>query len=88
MAVAERSAALGWVAGFLLMISGCTRPEPTTFSEIPPVPTGHARIWFYRDYEPYAGRGQPAVAANGSYVGIAELAAQAEVAKLAFYGGN
>jgi len=39
---------------------------------IPPIPAGEGRIWFYRDYEPYAGKGLPAIAANGGYLGEAE----------------
>ena len=45
----------------------------TAAVSIPPIPAGEARIWFYRDYEPYAGKGLPAIAANGGYVGAAEL---------------
>jgi hypothetical protein len=51
----------------------CTRPPPTNSVAIPPIASGEARIWFYRDDEPYAGRGTPAVSANGVYVGPAEL---------------
>jgi hypothetical protein len=40
---------------------------------IPPLPPGEARIWFYRDYEPHADKGRPAVALNGTFAGIAEL---------------
>jgi len=77
MAAAERAAprrALrAGAAGLLLAIFGCAPPAPIAVSEIRPIPAGQARIWFYRDYEPYAGRGRPAIAANGGYVGIAEL---------------
>ena len=77
MAAAERpatrrAAQLG-MAGLGLVIFGCAHLASTASFQIPPVPTGQARIWFYRDYEPYAGRGRPAIAANGAYVGIAEL---------------
>jgi hypothetical protein len=54
-------------------MAGCSQPSATISVAIPPIPTGEARIWFYRDYEPYAGRGRPAIAANGAYVGPAEL---------------
>jgi len=57
----------------LLAIAGCAQPSVTASVSIPPIPDGEARIWFYRNYEPYAGKGLPAVAANGQYVGAAEL---------------
>jgi hypothetical protein len=46
---------------------------PTASVAIPPLPPGEAYIWFYRDYEPYADKGRPADALNGTYAGIAEL---------------
>jgi len=36
-----------------------------------PVPPGTARIWFYRDYEPYSARSMAPVALNGAVVGYA-----------------
>src|SRR6266567_3256566 len=56
-----------------LGMASCSQPAATTSVAIPPIPAGEARIWFYRDYEPYAGKGRPAIAANGAYVGLAEL---------------
>jgi hypothetical protein len=62
------------VAFFLLVAAnGCAPMPPIASVAIPPVPPGEARIWFYRDYEPYAGRARPSVAINGTYAGIAEL---------------
>jgi hypothetical protein len=57
----------------LLSTANCTQPPITGSVAIPPIPAGDARIWIYRDYEPYAGKGLPAVAANGGYIGQAEL---------------
>ncbi len=57
----------------LLALASCAQPAATGSVAVPPIPSGEARIWFYRDYEPYAGKGLPAVAANGGYVGQAEL---------------
>jgi hypothetical protein len=57
----------------LLATAGCAQPSVTASVSIPPIPAGAARIWFYRDYEPYAGKGLPAIDANGRYVGAAEL---------------
>jgi hypothetical protein len=61
-------------AAFVLFAAaGCAQPPVTAAVAVAPIPAGEARIWFYRDYEPYAGKGRPAIAANGGYVGIAEL---------------
>jgi len=57
----------------LLALVACTQPPVTSSVMIPPIPAGGARIWVYRDYEPYAGKGLPAVFANSGYVGAAEL---------------
>jgi hypothetical protein len=57
----------------LLAIAGCAQPAATSAVTIPPIPAGEARIWVYRDYEPYAGKGLPAVAANGGYIGASQL---------------
>ena len=57
----------------LLSTANCAQPAITGSVAIPPVPAGEARIWVYRDYEPYTGKGLPAVAANGGYIGRAEL---------------
>jgi hypothetical protein len=60
---------------FLLATAdGCAPMPPTTASvTVPLVRPGEARVWFYRTYEPYAGKGRPSVAINGTYAGIAEL---------------
>ena len=60
-------------SALLLAMAACAQSPVTTSVAIPPVPTGEARVWFYRDYEPYAGKGLPAVAMNGGVVGAAEL---------------
>ena len=57
----------------LLSTANCAQPAITGSVAIPPVPAGEARIWVYRNYEPYTGKGLPAVAANGGYIGRAEL---------------
>lgn len=62
-------------AGLLLAAAGCAQPAPTSAVAIPPVPAGEARIWVYRDNEPYAGKGLPAVGMNGGVVGVANLGA-------------
>jgi hypothetical protein len=57
----------------LLATAACAQPAATTAVSIPPVPGGEARIWVYRDNEPYAGKGLPAVGMNGGVVGVAQL---------------
>jgi hypothetical protein len=57
----------------LLATAACAQPAPTTAVAVPPVQVGEGRIWVYRDYEPYAGKGLPAVGMNGRVVGVAEL---------------
>ena len=72
------NSANGWIVraasgALLFAFASCAQPAVTGSVGVPPIQPGDARIWFYRDYEPYAGKGLPAVAANGSYVGQAEL---------------
>jgi hypothetical protein len=70
---ARRSLRAGAAFFLLAAANGCA-PMPTTASvAIPTVPPEKARIWFYRDYEPYAGKGRPSVSLNDKYAGIAEL---------------
>jgi hypothetical protein len=60
-------------AALLMALAGCAQPPHTSAVAVPPLAAGKARIWFYRDYEPYAGKGLPAIDANGGYVGTAQL---------------
>lgn len=61
------------LAVVLIALSGCARPPQTAAVAIPPIPAGEARVWVYRADEPYAGRGLPAVAANGQQIGFAAM---------------
>ena len=65
--------ARGTQGALLLATASCAQPAATGSVSIPPIPAGEARVWFYRNNEPYAGKGIPAIAANGGYVGVAEL---------------
>lgn len=56
----------------LLVMASCAQSVATSSVNIPSIPAGESRVWFYRDYEPYAGKGIPAIAANGGYVGAVE----------------
>src|SRR5258708_911208 len=74
----NKNSAAGWLmgiaqGGLLVAMAGWAQQPVTSAVSIPSIPAGEARIWFYRDDEPYAGKGLPAIAANGGYVGAAEL---------------
>jgi len=60
----------------LILVAGCAGSFPPRFQEtaaqVPPVPADRARIFFYRDYEPYEGAGRPYLSLNGERIGIAE----------------
>src|SRR5262249_47143652 len=48
-------------------------PLPATSSmAIPPIPTGKARLWFYRHYEPHAPLARPYLRLNEQAAGISE----------------
>jgi hypothetical protein len=54
---------------------GCAAAlPPVSAVQIPPIPRGDARIWIYRDYEPYVSLARPYVRFNGAVVGISEPA--------------
>jgi hypothetical protein len=57
---------------FLLATANCTQLPSTSAVAIPPIPTGTARIWFYRDYEPYETLARPYVRLNEQVAGISE----------------
>jgi hypothetical protein len=61
--------AVGIVA---LATAGWGWPPPTASLAIPPIPPGEARVWFYRDLDPYETLARPFVRMNGSVVGISE----------------
>jgi hypothetical protein len=56
----------------LLAAAGCAQLPPTSSVMIPPIPTGAARVWFYRDYEPHETLARPYVRLNEQIVGISE----------------
>jgi hypothetical protein len=64
------------VIGIVSACVGGGAPEGPTFAEVaaqlPPVPPDRARIFFYRDYEPYESLGRPYVLLNGEVAGISE----------------
>jgi len=60
--------------GFLLLImAGCSPLPPTEAVAIPPIPSGQARVWFYRDGGPYDdGAGTPYLRMNEAIVGVSQ----------------
>ena len=58
--------------GLLLAAASCAQLPPTSSVAIPPIPPGVARLWFYRDYEPYETLARPYVRLNEQIVGISE----------------
>jgi hypothetical protein len=57
---------------FLLATANCTPLPPTASVAIPPIPSGEARVWFYRDGGPYDGVGTPYLRMNEAIVGVSQ----------------
>lgn len=67
----ERRTVLGAIA--LLLAAGLPAPAaPAASAAATAVPPGAARIWFYRDYEPYGSRNFAPVSLNGALVGYSQ----------------
>ena len=68
------SGGLGWrrlaVAGLLLALGVCGLPRSGLASESAPGAAGLARLWVYRDYQPYDSVATPYVRANGVIIGV------------------
>jgi len=60
-----------WVGALLLVVAGCAEPRATAqvVATAPPVPTGQARVWFYRPLEPYESLNLARIDMNDSYIG-------------------
>ena len=56
----------------ILTAVGCAQLPSTNSVTIPPIPTGAARVWFYRDYEPHESLARPYVRLNEQIAGISE----------------
>ena len=56
-----------------LALAGCAGPSGPTFAQVaatlPPVPADRARLYFYRDYEPYESLSEPRIYLNGAAIG-------------------
>ena len=59
-------------AAVILALVGCAMPPPTNAAQIPNIPPGMARVWFYREDAPYITQARPYVRMNGAIVGISE----------------
>jgi hypothetical protein len=63
----------------LVLVSACAgggAPAGPSFAQVaaqlPPVPSGRARFFFYRDYEPYESLSRPYATLNGDVAGVSE----------------
>ena len=63
------SAGMGSV---LLATVSCTSLPQTVSVAVPPMPTGEARVWFYRDWGPYDALGTPYLRMNEAIVGVSQ----------------
>ncbi len=73
----SRTILLHWLlpagAGVLMLATaGCTNSPRTGSVAIPPVPAGEARVWFYRDLNPYESMGTPYIRMNDAIAAISE----------------
>ena len=62
----------GTALACLLVTANCAQLPPTSSAAIPPIPSGAARLWFYRDYEPYETLARPYVRLSEQVAGISE----------------
>ncbi|HTZ76976.1 MAG TPA: DUF2846 domain-containing protein [Stellaceae bacterium] len=73
----SRHPAIALALGASLLLAGCAGTVPSaSFSRVAEstaaIPAGEARIYFYRDYEPYESLARPALYLNGEMVGKSE----------------
>ena len=59
-------------AAILLASTHCAQLPPTSSVAIQSIPSGAARLWFYRDYEPYETLARPHVRLNEQVAGVSE----------------
>jgi hypothetical protein len=60
------------LASLLLILASCIQLPPTSSVVIPPIATGAARIWIYRNDAPYESSDRPYLRLNGQVAGIVE----------------
>src|SRR5579863_722388 len=62
-----------WAAGALLLaVAGWAQLSSPAAAESPSSAGGPARVWFYRDYQPYETWNLARIDVNGGYVGAVE----------------
>ena len=54
------------------IVSGAAQPPPSSATAISAARPGTARIWIYREYDPYQSLGRPFVRINGAITAISE----------------
>jgi len=61
------------IAVVLAALWGCAeQPPPANAAAIAGMPLGAARIWVYREYEPFETLARPYVRINGRFIGVSE----------------
>jgi hypothetical protein len=59
-------------AAVLVAAAACAQLPATASVDVPSIPAGEARAWFFRDDGPYESHARPAVRMNDADVGIVE----------------
>jgi hypothetical protein len=62
----------GAAIALLALTANCAQLPPASSATIAPIPTGEARIWFYRDGGPREAQERPYLRLNSQIVGISE----------------
>src|SRR6267378_3265187 len=59
------------IVGILSLVGAACSQLPSTDSvAVPPIPAGEARVWFYRQADPYDSIGTPYIRMNEAIVGL------------------
>jgi hypothetical protein len=53
------------------MCAGCNAPAPAQVANVPPIPSGDARFWFYREFFPDDTKDMPPISINNTPIGYA-----------------
>jgi len=75
-------------SGLLLIAAGCAQPTATVSVVAPPVPSGQARVWFYRPWEPSESFNFALIDMNGSYVGAVDPREVVSDPEARYFGGR
>ena len=69
-AIMSRRPVRAGAAILLLIMAACSQLPTTASVTIPPIPTGEARVWFYRPVDAYDSLSTPYIRMNDAIVGI------------------